>query len=77
MAAATSIRIYEVAEALRPSLEMERKEPFTTYIPLRYEAQGDSTYEIVVQTQAGLLHLTVQQTQPWDSVTYVAHYFEA
>ena len=77
MAAACSIRIHEVAQALRPSLEIERNEPFLRYTPLRYEVQADHTYKIVVETQAGLLYLTVQQKDPGDCVTYVAHYFEA
>lgn len=76
MAAGISIRMYEVAEALRASLEIERKEAFTRYTPIRYVAKEDCTYDIVVQTQDGLLHLTVQQSSPAACVTYLAHHFE-
>lgn len=74
--ASTSIRVFEIAEAIRPSLEIERSRPFTRFLPVRYTCKEDHMYDIEVNTEDGVLNLTVQQTTPADCVKYISHAFQ-
>ena len=74
--AATNIRVMELAEALRHSIERELSTRFSIYLPTAFEVKSDSVYEIKVRTQDGHLFLTVQQNNPGDSVKYISHRYE-
>ena len=72
-AAVPSIRVFQMAEALRPSLEAELNERFTVYTPVSCVQQEDALYQLEVRTQKGLLKLQLRQDKPESPVRYVSH----
>lgn len=71
----SNIRVFELAEALRSSIEREMSTKFTVYLPVEYEAKENDVHVIKVRTQDGHLHLTVQQRNPGELVRYMSHRF--
>lgn len=69
---APSIRIFQIAEALRPTLEEEHKTKFSPYTPIDWSAK-DTIYDIDIRTQSGILKIVAQQEQPGGVVKYVSH----
>lgn len=72
-AAVPSIRVFQMAEALRPSLEEELKERFTVYTPVSCVQKEGALFEVEVRTQKGQLKLQLTQASPESPVRYVSH----
>lgn len=67
------IRVFQMAEALRPTLEEEFKDRFTVYTPVSCVQKEGAFFDLEVRTQKGLLKLQLQQESPQSPVKYVSH----